>query len=259
VPDLGVPDLAMEEMPSDSLDIADFATEAMEDLDLGSPSDSLELDSIEEMQGLEEIEDMEPLSDLADFSDDSFSEDSFSDTSAPDDQDLDLGDGLDALADMATTEEPQTFEEWEGIVPPGRASLSVPDVEEIDSSEWAIDESPSLSAGLEDLDDNWDDSDLDDMALSPEEMETSQPIHFDREEPLVGDAMGLADLDAMDSLFQNSDDNFDDQDSAGLAELDPFLDLEDPFDEVDESEEDPFASLDEDAPMFPPPPPRPGR
>ena len=59
VPDLGVPDLAMEEMPSDSLDIADFATEAMEDLDLGSPSDSLELDSIEEMQGLEEIEDME--------------------------------------------------------------------------------------------------------------------------------------------------------------------------------------------------------
>ena len=92
-----------------------------------------------------------------------------------------------------------------------------------------------------------------------DEMEASQSLHFDREEPLVGDAMGLADLDAMDSLFQNSDDNFEDQDTAGLTELDPFLDLEDPFDEVEESEEDPFASLDEDAPLFPPPPPRPGR
>jgi len=225
---VGAEDLGMEDLGMEDLDMEDLG---MDDLALESSSDSLEMESLEEM------EDLEPFSDLADFD------------SPTNDRDLELGGLEDSVDSLTSVPEPQTFEEWEGIVPVGQAGgdLSMPEVQEvdsdeIDSDEWAIDESPALSASLDDLDDNWDDSD--DMALSPEEMEASQTLRFDREEPLVGDAMGLADLDAMDSLFQNSDDHFDDPNSAALAELDPFLDLDDPFD---------------DAPLFPPPPPRPSR
>ncbi|MEY2976952.1 MAG: hypothetical protein RLZZ435_1091 [Cyanobacteriota bacterium] len=244
---------------------------------MSAPDSFLEEDSFEmEEESLVAVDDFSSLDDLDSSPSDRDLEESFADDFA--------GEILDDLSSLSDPEEPQTFEEWEGLakgmsLEETSANLEAVNMEateeleeleplnsfdDLDSGTWDDVATPGGS-GASGLNDEWDDDaddfdDLDDMALSPEELGTTESLHLDQSEPLVGDAMGLADVDAMDSLFQNSDNDFDFESTSEAADLDPFLDLDDPFDDVQDSEEDPFAELDpDDSPLFPPPPPRPHR
>ena len=100
---------------------------------------------------------------------------------------------------------------------------------------------------------------FDDLALLPNEVKSSRPSAD--EDTGFGDAMGVADVDAMDSLFQGSDESFDLGEfeapafTSAADELDPFNLEEDPFDQVDQGAEDPFDLSFDDTPPHPPPPP----
>ncbi|MFZ9739511.1 MAG: hypothetical protein ACO3EZ_16045, partial [Prochlorotrichaceae cyanobacterium] len=249
--------------------------EAISDSEGLLEEDSFEMD---EGESLSAVDDFSGLDDLDSPPSDRDLEESFGDDFS--------GEILDDLSSLTKPEEPQTFEEWEGIAQgmpleetpaddleamnletvEGLEELDPLDsLDDLDSGTWDEVETPDSSLDTNGLNDEWDDDadnfdDLDDMALSPEELEAADSLSLDKTEPLVGDAMGLADVDAMDSLFQNSDNDFDFEGTSEAAELDPFLDLDDPFDDVQDSEEDPFAELDtDDSPLFPPPPPRPHR
>lgn len=185
-----------------------------------------------------------------------------------DDEDLSLGafeedalnQSLDAIDTMDDLDEMDDFEtgQWDEA----QAGTPIAESGLLPEEDW--NDAADAMGGLDDLDDL---GDFEDMALLPGELpETS--ISLNPQDPLFGEAMGVADVDAMDSLFQNSENNLDLSDfqipdftAQATSDLDPFdLEMDDPFEEVQELEDDPFASLSmDDTPPLPPPPPRPRR
>jgi len=188
-----------------------------------------------------------------------------------DDEDLSLGSfeedalnqSLDAIDTMDDLDEMDDFEtgQWDEA----QAGTPIAESGLLPEEDW--NDAADAMGGLDDLDDLDDLGDFEDMALLPGELpETS--ISLNPQDPLFGEAMGVADVDAMDSLFQNSENNLDLSDfqipdftAQATSDLDPFdLEMDDPFEEVQDLEEDPFASLSmDDTPPLPPPPPRPRR
>ena len=252
-------DLGQEESPDSiaSTSIHEgFSDQALADSGLGLSAEEMgdfDMDWAEETDGDVTRSIPEGLGDPLQFADDddlslgSFEEDALN-------QSLDAIDTMDDLDEMDDFETGQ-WDEAQAGTPIAESGLS-PD------EDW--NDAADAMGGLDDLDDL---GDFEDMALLPGELpETS--ISLNPQYPLFGEAMGVADVDAMDSLFQNSENNLDLSDfqipdftAQATSDLDPFdLEMDDPFEEVLDLEEDPFASLSmDDTPPLPPPPPRPRR
>ena len=252
-------DLGQEESPDSiaSTSIHEgFSDQALADSGLGLSAEEMgdfDMDWAEETDGDVTRSIPEGLGDPLQFADDddlslgSFEEDALN-------QSLDAIDTMDDLDEMDDFETGQ-WDEAQAGTPIAESGLS-PD------EDW--NDAADAMGGLDDLDDL---GDFEDMALLPGELpETS--ISLNPQDPLFGEAMGVADVDAMDSLFQNSENNLDLSDfqipdftAQATSDLDPFdLEMDDPFEEVLDLEEDPFASLSmDDTPPLPPPPPRPRR
>ena len=252
-------DLGQEETPDSiaSTSIHEgFSDQALADSGLGLSAEEMgdfDMDWAEETDGDVTRSIPEGLGDPLQFADDddlslgSFEEDALN-------QSLDAIDTMDDLDEMDDFETGQ-WDEAQAGTPIAESGLS-PD------EDW--NDAADAMGGLDDLDDL---GDFEDMALLPGELpETS--ISLNPQDPLFGEAMGVADVDAMDSLFQNSENNLDLSDfqipdftAQATSDLDPFdLEMDDPFEEVQDLEDDPFASLSmDDTPPLPPPPPRPRR
>jgi hypothetical protein len=253
--ELSPEELSPEELsPEDSAlglsveESTDFATDFESDFDTDFRNDWAEEPETDIPSVIPEV-----LGDTLQFGDD----EDFSLELSDDDS---LSEALDAIDDFGDLEEMDDFETglWD------EAQAGTPIAESGLSQEEDWNDAANAMGGLDNLDDL---DDFEDMVLLPGELPETG-ISLDTQDPHFGEAMGVADVDAMDSLFQNSANNLDlgdfqtpDFSAQATSDLDPFdLEMDDPFEEVMDLEEDPFASLSmDDTPPLPPPPPRPRR